>query len=95
MKQKNTVTHDILPTTYPNSNNNIIESLMQEKRGVEMDYTTKMADLAEKCALELRNMDIKYKSKVNAESNRHKMLMAETEESHQRWNEENQALVER
>jgi len=68
---------------------------MDEKRGVERTYTTKMSELAERCALELKNMEIKYKSKVNAESNRHKMLMAETEESHQRWNEENQALVER
>lgn len=68
---------------------------MDEKHGVEKSYTAKMTELAEKCALELKNMEIKYKSKVNAESNRHKMLMAETEESHQKWNEENQALVER
>jgi len=73
----------------------MIDTLMEEKRGVDRLYTSKMSELSEKCALELKNMDIKYKSKVNAESNRHKTLMAETEESHQRWNEENQALVER
>ena len=73
----------------------LIDTLMEEKHGVDRLYTSKMSELSEKCALELKNMDIKYKSKVNAESNRHKTLMAETEESHQRWNEENQALVER
>ena len=43
---------------------------------------------------EIKQTEAKYKTKINAESNRQKQLMEETEETHKRWNDENRALVE-
>ena len=45
-------------------------------------------------AYELRDIDTKYKTKISAESNRHKSLLLEIEDIHKRWNEDNRALVE-
>ena len=38
-------------------------------------------------------METKYKAKLYAEGSRHKTMLGEVEATHNRWNEENAALV--
>ena len=56
-------------------------------------HTVFSNELDQKHAGELRAMESKYKLKQNAEDFRHKNLLAEVEDTHARWNEENVALV--
>jgi hypothetical protein len=69
------------------------DELENEKHGIEKEFNKKVKNVEEKQIEELSLLEKKYKSKYNAEENRHKLLMEETLEAHKKWNEENELLV--
>lgn len=68
--------------------------LDREKQAIEVSFAQKVKSLERHQADELKTIEFKYKTKQNAEENRHRLLVEETEDAHKRWNEENRALVE-
>jgi hypothetical protein len=68
--------------------------LDDEKRSIERDFGSKVKGLEEFQQEEFKSIELKYKTKQNAEENRHRVLQEESEFAHSRWNEENSTLVE-
>lgn len=70
------------------------DELDREKQAIELSFGQKVKSLERHQADEMKTIEFKYKTKQNAEENRHRLLVEETEDAHKRWNEENRALVE-
>ncbi len=68
---------------------------MQEEKGmVERSFKEQMTDSATTNEIQLSKIKSKYEYKLNQEEERHRALKSDTLQSHQRWNDENSALIE-
>jgi cilia- and flagella-associated protein 57 len=69
-------------------------ALSQEKKDMDDVFQTEIMDMDDQHEHKLAAMDARYKTKLNAELVRQNQLKEEIAAIQQRWNEENQALVE-